>query len=122
MVPLGISEVTELDFEAVLSGCLLLKVEPDTYTAYPDAFKANSRVKSSPATWVNLAVTLSDALQVCLPFQPGLYTLPSFLGACQIIYFQSCQGAPVCVCLMKISLGMVLPCAAAGSSESNALA
>ena len=64
VVPAGETEVSELDFEAVLCGCLLVKVEPEAYMAYPNLFNAGEKVLSAPNTWLGLQDILEEALRV----------------------------------------------------------
>ena len=64
VVPAAIAEVGDLDFEAILCGCLILKVDPGAYQAYPDIFKAEERVLESPSDWSGLHDKLANALQV----------------------------------------------------------
>ena len=64
VVPAAIAEVGDLDFEAVLCGCLLLKVNAEAYEVYSDIFKAGERVLGSPSDWSGLHNKLANALQV----------------------------------------------------------
>lgn len=66
IVPAEVAEVDDLDFEAILSGCLLVKVDPASFQAYPDIFEAEERILGSPSDWHGLQDTLTSALQVCI--------------------------------------------------------
>ena len=66
IIPAEVAEVDDLDFEAILSGCLLVKVNPASFQAYPDIFKAEERILGSPSDWHALQDTLTSALQVCI--------------------------------------------------------
>lgn len=57
------AETTELDFEATLCGCLLVKVEPGLYTSHPDVFQPVKNVYGVPASWQGLQENLHMALE-----------------------------------------------------------
>jgi hypothetical protein len=66
------AEFTELDFEATLCGCLIIKVEPGLYTSHPDIFQPVKHVYGVPASWMGLQENIQLALEVTPP-PPGMY-------------------------------------------------
>lgn len=64
VVPAGAADAGELDFEAALCGCLLLKVEPESYVTYPDVFRPDDHILGVPFNWTGLSQQLDTALQV----------------------------------------------------------
>lgn len=63
VAPHGLAEWSELDFEAVLCGCLLMKVNPSAFKAYPDVFRPVKHILWAGAGFEDLEETLLNALQ-----------------------------------------------------------
>ena len=62
--PYGAAEWSEQDLEAVLSGCLLVKVNAGATVAYPDLFRPKAHVLPTSSEFSSLEDTLLTALQV----------------------------------------------------------
>ena len=53
-----------MDFEAVLCGCLLVKVKPQSYITYPNVFQPTKHVYGFAADMYDLEAMLLAAIQV----------------------------------------------------------
>ena len=62
--PYGAAEWSEQDLEAVLSGCLLVKVNAGATVAYPDVFRPKAHVLATSSEFSSLEDVLLTALQV----------------------------------------------------------
>ena len=73
--PYGAAEWSEQDLEAVLCGCLLVKVNAGAIVTYPDVFRPKAHVLPTSSEFSSLEDTLLTALQVsarlaCAPTHP----------------------------------------------------
>ena len=62
--PVGPGEVTELDFLAVMCGCLLVKARGRSFAALPDLFQHEETGAAVHPDWSNLRATITALLQV----------------------------------------------------------
>ena len=58
------SEVSNMEFEATLCGCLLVKIGPEAFASHSDILGATEGVTSLASTVETLGTVLSDALKV----------------------------------------------------------
>ena len=62
--PMGAGEVTDLDFLAIMCGCMVVKARGRRFAALPDLFKHEETGAAVNPDWSNLRSTITALLQV----------------------------------------------------------
>ena len=61
----GVDEWNEQDFDAIFSGCLLMKVNPASIRMYPALFTAGGEnILDAQPSWAGISDTLLESLKV----------------------------------------------------------
>lgn len=64
MSPYGHGEWTDLDFQAIMCGCLVIKAGADSFKAYPNVFEADNMALSVKPDWSDLKEAVQRVMQV----------------------------------------------------------
>lgn len=62
--PYGHGEWTDLDFQAIMCGCLVIKAGADSFKAYPNVFEADNMALSVKPDWSDLKEAVQRVMQV----------------------------------------------------------
>lgn len=70
--PYGQGEWTDLDFQAIMCGCFVIKAGAESFKAYPNVFEAGNMALSVKADWSDLKEAVQQVMQVRGVLQPNV--------------------------------------------------